>query len=562
MTTRSIIDIEVNDEQFKAFHSLFLQYEDKLKSLAGEWEKAGASTKEAGIPFEKVVNDSQKIVDHTIRLTHELKKATKAQNEFYFSTNNAGKKLKKMAGDAKELGSSIFGIGKFLGKMGLYGFGLGGLGIFGLDALAHSAVNNQRKAKGIGVDQGSLRAFGTDFGRYVDPSMLSTIAAAQGDLTKRQYLSMAAGISYNQAGTMGADELAIKSMQNLHDWWAMTKPENRSTNLMSSRGFTQMGYSFEDARRIGTTSGADLLAASTQYRSDKKLLEVTDDVTSKWYILSRQLELAGQSIETNLINRLSDLGPAVGGLVTQLANDLKSIISGITPEDIDNFAKGIQTFSQYLGSKEFIDSLKTFGSAMFVLSGVIVKLASFFGYKAAKDTLGSPASQGLGVGQYSVQKASGSPKEHLARLSELDKQYGFPEGTMKRLWGAESDYGLDPSSKIENKKGALGDFQFLSKTAKDYGITDRSNFDQSSKGAAKYLSDLKKRYKGDLNKALAGYNWGLGRMDANLQNNGQNWFMNTPSSTQAYVNKVNGVNVVISNKTGSDVSVSTNALAH
>lgn len=103
------------------------------------------------------------------------------------------------------------------------------------------------------------------------------------------------------------------------------------------------------------------------------------------------------------------------------------------------------------------------------------------------------------------------PSNAKEKLEDLDKQYGFATGTMARMWQVESSSGKHMLSKA----GATGHFQFMPDTAKDEGLSrsDTFDFNKSSRAAANYLSKLLKHYRGDMQKALVAYNWGVGNLD-------------------------------------------------
>jgi len=91
----------------------------------------------------------------------------------------------------------------------------------------------------------------------------------------------------------------------------------------------------------------------------------------------------------------------------------------------------------------------------------------------------------------------------------LERKFGLPPGMLDRVWNAESSRGkymLSPA-------GAQGHFGLMPGTQKDLGVTDPNNLVDSAYGAAKYLSQLRGRYGGDDQKALAAYNWGMGNLD-------------------------------------------------
>ena len=120
-------------------------------------------------------------------------------------------------------------------------------------------------------------------------------------------------------------------------------------------------------------------------------------------------------------------------------------------------------------------------------------------------------------------------KSAANRLNGLEKYYGLPSGLLESIWKTESGYGrnMGPSS-----AGAEGHFQFMPATAKEYGLKNPYDFNESSDAAARKMKSLLTHYRGDVNKALAAYNWGEGNLD---RNGGR-----MPESVQKYVGDITG----------------------
>ncbi|HBO81685.1 MAG TPA: lytic transglycosylase, partial [Cupriavidus sp.] len=95
------------------------------------------------------------------------------------------------------------------------------------------------------------------------------------------------------------------------------------------------------------------------------------------------------------------------------------------------------------------------------------------------------------------------------------------------VWNTESSRG----QRLNSPAGAKGHFQFMDATARQYGVADPYDLKQSATGAARMYSDLLKANGGDLDKALAGYNWGQG----NVNSKG---LQNAPKETRDYIAKV------------------------
>lgn len=109
-------------------------------------------------------------------------------------------------------------------------------------------------------------------------------------------------------------------------------------------------------------------------------------------------------------------------------------------------------------------------------------------------------------------------------FSGLEQQYGLPDGLLSAVANKEDASG-DPNA--VSPKGAIGTFQFLPQTAKDYGI-DPTNKEQAAEGAARMFADLKDQYNGDIPHMLAAYNWGSGNLD-------KNGIENAPAETKDYI---------------------------
>lgn len=114
--------------------------------------------------------------------------------------------------------------------------------------------------------------------------------------------------------------------------------------------------------------------------------------------------------------------------------------------------------------------------------------------------------------------------ESKALFSNLEAQYRLPRGLLDSVWTVESGRGANMLSPA----GAMGHFQFMPATAQQYGLTDPNNLQQSATAAARMYSDLLKANGGDLDRALAAYNWGQG----NLSRSGLGA---APSETRKYI---------------------------
>lgn len=98
-------------------------------------------------------------------------------------------------------------------------------------------------------------------------------------------------------------------------------------------------------------------------------------------------------------------------------------------------------------------------------------------------------------------------------FNQLETEYKLPSGLLDSDWLQESGRG----KYMKSPAGAEGHFQFMPKTAKQYGLKNPNDLQESAAAAAKMYSYLLKKYKGNLENALTAYNWGEGNMDAYLK---------------------------------------------
>ena len=88
------------------------------------------------------------------------------------------------------------------------------------------------------------------------------------------------------------------------------------------------------------------------------------------------------------------------------------------------------------------------------------------------------------------------------------EKYNVPVALLKAVAKAESNF----NPNVVSSAGAMGVMQLMPETAKELGVTDAFDPEQSIMGGAKYLSDKLKMYDGNVELALAAYNAGSGNV--------------------------------------------------
>lgn len=568
MANKPIINIDVNAEQFKAFYELYEQFEAKVASMPKEWQQIDTSMRRSAATAKS--------------LTSGIQSSTEAQRQFNIMAREGLHTMSKMAKEASNVGKAVFDIGKWLLKIGAIGGGIAGLGgILGaisLRDLAHSAVTEQRGARGVGLTPGQYKAFGMDFGRFLDPSILSHVADAQNSYQGRVWLGLATGLGAQAVANQGPDQLAIRLATRAHDWWTKTPASQRTAENLAAAGFTQSGLTLEDVRRLGNTPMSELQTARAQYSRDQRSLNVSNGTTQAWYEFDRQITIAGRTLETSLTNRLVELAPSLRSFVTTLTKDADQLINDIfTPKNLKSIEDGITSLTAYLGSATFRQDMKDFAGLVGLVVDGIRKAARFLGIDTSSTPETSPSGatskgssweQAFGMVRHKLTM----PSDPAGYLADIEKQRGLPAGTLARMWKIESGSGsnlIGPA--LKNGDQAIGDFQFTSAAWHDWGNGgDRFSFKDEAGAAGRYMQSLMKKYGGDIRKALAAYNWGPGNLDKDIAKNGAQWEQGLPAETRKYIASITAemakrtgvkVKVEVQNNTSARVAVQANAAA-
>lgn len=109
-------------------------------------------------------------------------------------------------------------------------------------------------------------------------------------------------------------------------------------------------------------------------------------------------------------------------------------------------------------------------------------------------------------------------------------------------WAESRGHQIDPKTgqvTRNTRSGALGIMQLMPGTAKQLGVNPYDAA-QNLEGGTRYLSSLLKKYGGNVEEALAAYNWGPGNLDRAMKRHGGFSLDYLPKETRDYVNRIEG----------------------
>ena len=121
-----------------------------------------------------------------------------------------------------------------------------------------------------------------------------------------------------------------------------------------------------------------------------------------------------------------------------------------------------------------------------------------------------------------------SEPDQISRLiNQVAEKISLAPELIHSVVSAESDYNPAAVSPV----GAQGLMQLMPETAQELGVQDSFDPLQNLLGGSKYLKQLLEKYDGDLDHALAAYNWGQGNVD-------RKGLEQMPEETRSYLARV------------------------
>jgi hypothetical protein len=537
MATKSVIEIELIDDQFKAFSAQLKAMQAIIGSMPEQWKAVTKEVNEEQKAEAKAANEAEKARKKKIQEEKDFNKIIEDRKKAFmdaaYFTGNI----------AKNLASGALSIAKWMTFAAVGGgFGLGGL--------ASSASDYRKRAQGLGTTTGALRAAESNLGSYIDvQSVLSNMATLQHDITQSFYLGRLGGRKQGDP----LDQLQTVMSNAIKDF----KAHGQDLNYAQNVGLTKV-FSPEELIRLSALSAEELEKTWKQLAKDREAMKLSDATSRLWQEFWNKLKTATNTIEVAFIKNLTALIPQLKELSETIVKAITNLLSS------KKFQEAVTKFANYLGSDDFKENIATFfealkkiGEAAYnaaVFLGLIDKKATTEDYepgrKTSEKTNFKPVA--AGGGELNMEKAE-------AYLTQVEKTRNLPAGVLDKIWFVESSRG---TGAMLSEKGAMGHFQHMPEVAKAYHEQNPYDFQESAEVTGNILSDLLKEFKGNKAEALAAYNWGSGNLehylkgDKGYEDKAGKYHQTSqiPDATIKYLHNF-GINVTVTNNTDTNLAI-------
>lgn len=407
---KSIIDIEVNDDQFKEFTRLFEKYRAALGETPKVWGAAStAEGKAADIVHDMTAAlsahvtlitkagdaraaqaaDDARYQKQRLAFEKSLEAAEKRQNDILAKRQkyikDIGANLTSMMGKTVSIGLNVAKWGAGIGLAAMGG------GLFGMDRLGATATGERSTGRMLGVTAGQLRAWRTDFAQYGDPdSLLAAASNAPTDpmmAARMQRLNVDPRI-IREGNT---SQIAEQTLRGLTDFFNRNKGPN-AQQVWAANDYDKI----IDYNHMRQFAGASTEERETMFRrleDDQRGMGNNDRIMRQWSDFTTQLERAKQQIKATFLDGLSgltgpmsDLSKAVQGVVHEFMSSgaFASVIK-IISQGLNDLADSLRDGTAQKAIKDFIDTLSgwakngTLTDDLKTIEAGIHKVASLFG---------------------------------------------------------------------------------------------------------------------------------------------------------------------------------------
>jgi hypothetical protein len=373
MAVKSIIDVDVNDDQFKSFMEMFKKYQDAIKKLPGAWGETEKAVGLARNKLEDMAGIIQKQTREQEKMRREVDKTNYAMGLLHKTTDKVYSRIKSTTAD-------LF---KWSGAVGILSTVVGAFSLAGFDQLARSASQARSQSMGIGIAPGQLQAANINYARFGGATpTLSRIAEMQSSDVEKNYLRLL-GISDEDIKSKSAFDLLPQVLQGVGGGYQRLIEAGTTFNA-GAHGYDQFGLSTHQLRQYAEASRTGELATlNSQLPGRAAAIGGSEDVYRRYQDFITRIDTSWTSLQATLISKLEPLSAPLATLLDAFKNLAASALSSDGfKNNLKRFADWINDFAVRIGTDEAKKNMEAFanrvGEVVAGLGRMVEWLAGWF----------------------------------------------------------------------------------------------------------------------------------------------------------------------------------------
>jgi hypothetical protein len=374
VAVKSIIDIQVNDGEFKRFHALFQQYQKHLNATPLAWNKIAQAQGKSTKAFEELVALEIQSLGHAKMMQQVQAAAARLTRTNADSWREMGRNTKEVAGNIRDMTSSLL---KWASLTTVFSGLIGAGGLFGITRMAEGVAAGRRSSLGLGVGYGEQKAFKNSFDRIIDAdSFLSNINEAMHSATGKASL-FGVGLKSGDLGGSTAD-VGVKFLERARALAKSSSPDF-DAETMRARGIDKH-MSLQDFQRLRSTSDDEFNNLKGRFGRNTGAFGVGSPDQLAYQNFVTTIDEAGDKLNAVFVRGLVPLIPGLEKLSTATVEAVKAFLEAPQLKKwIEGAGEGLKTFATYVGTDDFQDKVKKFVWGIGVIADKIVSIVSWFG---------------------------------------------------------------------------------------------------------------------------------------------------------------------------------------
>lgn len=396
MAFKSVYEIEVDDSGFAAFKQKYDAYQKQVAGVQSKWQDIEAQTKAISLNLKRMAKTTEKVspkkwFDMSKQVAQFSQAASVSWGLIKSSSLNVLKNLERGTSNLLKWGTITALVGGPLGTA---------TGLYGIDRLANTVLQQRRTAMGQGLSYGASASANTNLSQISQPgSMLGNLAQVRFNQYSDQRQALVnMGIS-QELIAKGGPELTDAYLVKLREL-AQSTPESQTVPYLMNTLKVGSISSLEEVNQYRGVSKSEFDDVRKRAREQAASIDPGSDAARTWARFYIGLQNARDVIEavfvkalTPLIEPLSKLKDAVLNAFSYLADQ------GIIKEWVESFASGIEWLAKNIDTDAFRERIESFVEGVGAIAESIGRFVIEWAPKGADfldKITGAPGDSGAG----------------------------------------------------------------------------------------------------------------------------------------------------------------------